>query len=524
MRTLCNKHLPLRSLLLSLLVFATCYTTAVEQVEVEIPMRDGVLLTTHLFIPKDLEKAPPCILIRTPGPLKKKEIHSQMASWGYVVAFQSLRSFSYPKDCPEPYFTDGWGALQDGYDTVEWLGNSSYTNGQVGTFGESANGITQLLLAPTRPKHLKCQFIRVATPTLYQHGVYVGGKLCKHQVENWFAKVAPQAYQSILKNTDYGSFWEGIDASTKTACVQTPAIHIGGWYDIFSQGTLDSFSAWQEKGGTGARGQQKLVMGPWTHWGSNLEKLGEYPVPENAYDLKEPKLIKSWFDYHLKGEFAPEDSSAPVQYYVMGPLDQTPSKGNVWKHAQKWPPKAEERNYYLSKSHKLSTKAPLFSEKKYSYNYDPKNPVPTLGGRNLYLPSGPFNQSKNEKRQDVLVFTSDILKEDTEVTGRIKALIYLSSSAPSADLSITLTDVYPNGQSVLISEGIQNVKVNSNDTLPVEVDLWSTSMVFAKDHQLRMTISGSNYPHFDKNEHEAHNVIHVGTNYPSKITLPVVLD
>ena len=364
----------------------------------------------------------------------------------------------------------------------------------------------------------------MATPTLYHHAAYIGGKLCKHQVENWFAKIAPKAYENILKNTKYSSYWEQIDATKKAEYVKTPAIHIGGWYDIFSQGTLDSFNAWQNHGDEGAKGEQKLVMGPWTHWGSSQELFGEFSFPEASFEFEEQKLIKNWFAYHLKGESKALLNTPPVLYYVMGPLDKTPSKGNQWKSAESWPPASHKQPHYLNKSHSLTTKAPLYSSRKYHYDYEPGNPVPTIGGRNLYLESGPFKQNKNEVREDVLTFTTDVLEGDTEVTGRITARIYFSSSAPSADLALSLTDVYPDGRSVLIAEGIQHVKFDKKEIVPVEVDLWSTSMVFAKDHKIRLSITSSNYPHFDKNPFPSKNNIHVGTKYPSQITLPIILD
>ena len=519
----CKKPL-LRSLLLLSFALSAPLFSESETVKVLIPMRDGVELSTDLHIPKGSEDPLPCILIRTPGPAKQRKIYSLMSNWGYIVAVQSLRSHNYSEEHPEPYIADGWGELQDGYDTIQWLGNSSYTNGKIGTYGASANGITQLLLAPTRPEHLRCQFIQVATPTLYHHAAYVGGKFCKHQVESWFAKIAPKAYQSIVENKSYSPYWEQIDASKKSEYVQTPAIHLGGWYDIFSQGTIDSFDSWQKKGDVGAKGKQKLIMGPWTHWGSSLEHFGEFKLPLEAQEFHENQLIRDWFDAHLKSETEKLNQYPEVLYFVMGPLDQTPSKGNRWKKAHSWPPASHKQKHYLSKGHLLKTKLPAFSSRQYYYEYNPKKPVPTIGGKNLYLQSGPFDQSKNEKRDDVLSFSTHALDNDTEVTGRITATLYLSSTAPTTDLALTLTDVYPNGKSILISEGIQHVKLTGDKICAVDVDLWSTSIVFAKGHRIRVSVTSSNYPHFDKNPNPANNVIHVGSKYPSSITLPIIID
>lgn len=486
-------------------------------------MRDSLTLTTDIYIPKNQQSKLPCILLRSPiNRAKYQPIAENMASWGYAIAVQSLRSHSDTENHPVPYITDAWGELQDGCDTVEWLAQSEYTDGNIGTYGESAMGIVQLLLAPAKPPHLKCQYIQVATPSLYHHAAYIGGKLCKHQVESWFSIVSPKAYESVLDNPEYGPYWERIDAMKMSSQVQTPAIHVGGWYDIFSQGTLDAYSSWQNDGGEGARGKQKLVMGPWTHWRHRPESLGEFPIPKESLTFVESKHVKGWFDAHLKGDLDALDNMPNVSYYVMGPLDQTQSKGNCWKTANSWPPKTKNQINYFSKNKLLKTQQSLFSSNQYKVDYNPQDPLPTVGGRNLYLLSGPFDQSDNEKRDDVISFTSEVLKEDTEVTGRIYAVAYLSSTLPQTDISVFLTDVYPNGQSVLIVEGIQTVKLVPGEIQKVEVDLWSTSQVFAKGHQIRVNISHSNYPHFDKNDQAFQNTIYVGKKYPSHISLPVV--
>lgn len=506
------------SLLLPTLLFAQ-----VTQKTIQVPMRDGLKLETDLYFPGEVEKPLPCILLRTPYSRDhNKEAYSKMAEMGYVIAIQSLRSHTHPEQYPEPYLQDAWGSLRDSYDAIEHLASSEHTNGIVGTFGPSAMGIVQLLAAPTQPPHLKCQFIQVATPSLYHHAAYVGGKLCKHQIESWFAKFAPLAYQHMLEHKQYDAYWEQIDATLKTEDVQVPALHYGGWYDIFSQGTIHSFCSLQENGGEGAKGRQRLVMGPWTHWGMRPETFGEFPYPQNLMSFSEQQCIQSWFDFHLKGDTTALSEEQAVFYYTMGPLDGSFSKGNRWQTAKMWPPKSNLTPYYLTHGKKLTKQMPRFSRREFVYLYDKDNPVPTRGGRNLYLESGPYKQNENEARKDVLVFTTEVLDQDVEVTGHLKAKVFISSSMPTTDVAISLTDVYPDGTSVLIAEGIQEVSLEKNKIQPVEVDLWSTSMVFAKGHRIRVNLAASNYPHFDKNEHSSNNVLHVGQKYPSHILLPEI--
>lgn len=519
---------PLYSLLFTLLFLAPCLLFSdpdLKRMTIQVPMRDGLELQTDLIIPKNLEGPHPCILIRTPYKAHlSNESYANMAHLGYVIAIQSLRSSTYSEDYPEPYMQDAWGALQDGYDTIGYLANSEYTNGKIGMFGASAMGIVQLLTAPSNPPYLKCQFIQMATPSLYHHAAYIGGKFCKHQIESWFAKEAPLAYEHMLQHKEYDAYWEQVDALKKAENVEIPALHYGGWYDIFSQGTLDAFTSWQNEGGEGAKGKQRLIMGPWTHWGTKPKTFGEFPIPDNSLSFSESEVIHSWFDYHLKDNLQALDHHAPILYYAMGPLDGTESKGNQWKSAKNWPPEHQKQMHYFTKSYQLSEKRPLFRKHSYKLKHDPENPVPTIGGRNLYLTSGPYDQSPNESREDVLVFSTDLLEKDTEITGRILANLFVSSSAPSTDVAISLTDVYPDGKSVLIAEGIQNIKCPGNEVVAATVDLWSTSMVFAKGHRIRVNIACSNYPHFDKNAFEADNVIHVGTKHPSHLLLPAILD
>lgn len=522
-----NQRLFLKTLLSTLFFFTPLVASDPTLVHktLSIPMRDGVELATDLYYPENTELPLPCILLRTPVERDRyKDRYAHMAHLGYVIAVQSLRSHSHADQYPEPYLQDAWGPLQDGHDTIEYLAESEYTNGKIGTFGASAMGIVQLLTAPSRPPHLKCQFIQVATPSLYHHAAYVGGKLCKHQIESWFSHVAPKAYEKMLEHKEYGPYWEQIDVTKKVAEITVPGLHYGGWYDIFSQGTLDAYFLLQTEGGEGARGYQKLVMGPWTHWGSHPETFGEFAYPEALASFEEAECIQNWFDYHLKDKKDALSKMPNVLYYTMGPLDGSYSSGNCWKEAQEWPPHSGQKAYYFTKAAELSSKMPIFSQKNYSYAYNTESPVPTIGGRNLYLESGPFNQASNEKRSDVLTFTSPALIKDTEITGRIYSKVFVSSTAPSTDVAITLTDVYPDGSSVIIAEGIQTVEINENQVAEVEVDLWSTSQVFAKGHRIRVNIAASNYPHFEKNPLSSDNTLYVGSKYPSHILLPQVLD
>lgn len=511
-----------------------------------IPMRDGTELPTDLYLPSPQARGLPCILLRSPaGRHVYCKDFAKLAQEGYVVAIQETRSALDPEGKTFPFVSDGWGKLQDGYDTVEWLAQSPYTNGKIGTWGPSALGITQLLMAPARPPHLKCQYILVAAGSIYHHALFPGGQLLKNQAEGWLGLYARdsgvQSY--VCQRPFYNEFWKQLDSLEMAQHVRVPGMHVGGWYDTFLQGTLTSFASRQYQGGEGARGQQKLIIGPWTHLWPLSDQFGDFEVPKVGRNPPVDISPKRWFDHYLKGIPQRLEEVPAVTYYVMGPFDGSPSSGNVWRSSSIWPVPAAETAFYLTSDFRLDTKQPSV-EGKASYQYDPRNVIPTLGGRNLFLESGPKDQRSIENRSDILVFTTDPLTEDVEVTGPISTTLFFKTNQPDTDLVLRLSDVYPDGRSILISEGGYRLGVmcyqteknhsQADQIYEIKIDLWATSIVFAKGHAIRLSVSSSNYPRIEKNmnigllnNHTgkfnlAHNVIYMGEKYPSRLFLPII--
>lgn len=505
---------------------------------VMIPMRDGVELPTDIYLPDPSARNLPCILLRSPGGRHAPNATPFlfMLQFGYAVAIQDTRCALDSIGKTLPYCTDAWGHHQDGYDAVQWLAKSEYTNGSIGTLGASAIGITQLLMAPTAPPALKCQYIGMASANLHADAIFPGGQILKNQVEGWLGLYArdSEVLEYVKGSHSYSSFWNNFNTVAVADRITVPAIHYGGWYDTFLKGTLDGFLSRQHQGGPGAKGTQKLVIGPWTHLWPLVKTLGDFDIPKEGFLPPLDFAPQHWFDYHLKGLSNGVEKLPSVTYYVMGPLDGTPSKGNVWRHAENWPVPAQKTPFYLTYDFTLSDKAPE-TINKLSYHYDPYDPTPTVGGRNLFLEAGPKDQRSLEKREDVLVFTSPILESDLEVTGHILAEIYLSSNRSETDLAVRLTDVYPDGRSILIADGLTRTfrqpESMVGEPQRVEVDLWDTSTVFAKGHRIRISISSANYPRFEKNLNggsaplTAENSIHFGgENAASVIFLPIVAE
>lgn len=519
-----------------LTVFCIVATLQVHATELKpdltlmVPMSDGTELPTDIYLPTPDAKGLPCILLRGPSGrhhVASATVFAPLAKAGYVVAIQDTRAAADTEGKTLPFFSDGWHKFQDGYDAVEWLAKNELTNGSVGTLGISNMGITQILLAPTAPPSLKCQYIGVAASSLYHHAIYPGGKLLKNQVEGWLSYYArnPAVLQFVIEKPHYDEFWEDFNSVKVANQVNVPAIHQGGWYDIFLQGTLDAFVARQEEGGPGAKGKQKLLIGPWVHMYPSTMRLGEYEVPLQGRAPPLDLSPKSWFDHHLKGMANKIEESPAVTYYVMGPFDGSSSSGNVWRTASSWPIPRQDTPFYLTADHQLIEGKVPSKEESLTYIHDPQNLVPTLGGRNLFLDAGPVDQRPIENRKDVLVFTTPPLAEDLEVTGPMKMKLRFECEHPDTDVAVRLTDVYPDGRSLLISDGIHRAHNRETHCDEVEVDLWSTSMVFAKGHRIRVIIAGSNYPRFEKNDSSSTPVthkLHMGGNQPSRLILPLV--
>lgn len=516
---------------------------AIEKQTFMVPMRDGVRLATDVYLPEG--RGPfPTILIRTPYNKNALAfIGEDGKRRGYAMVIQDTRGRFASEGTNLPFETDA----RDGYDTVEWLVKQPWCNGKIGTWGGSALGITQLLLASTGTNRLSAQHITVGAPSMYFDGAYPGGEFRKSMVEDWLriTQFNPDALKIWRRHSTFDVYWKNIDISDKYSKVNCPAVHIGGWYDIFIQGTINAFLGYQTQGGPKARGKQKLVIGPWTH-SVFQEKAGELTFP-NAKNpptrYHDPWL---WFDHYLKGIDNGVDREPSVTYYVMGDVSDPNAPGNEWRTADTWPPvKADLTPLYLYPNKKLSWEKPA-KRGKFTYLYDPKNPVPTVGGYQLTIPAGPMDQRKIEEREDVLVFTSDPLGEPLEITGRVKVILYASSDAPDTDFLARLCDVYPDGRSFNICEGIIRACFREGFTQPkwlqkgkvyrFEIDLWSTSIVINKGHRIRLHITSSSFPGFEANPNTgnlvyqkdkstiAENTIHIDAQHPSYILLPIVKD
>jgi len=502
----------------------------VEESGVKIPMRDGTVLDAMVWRPAAPGRYP-VLVERVAYELvgRARANGDFYARHGYAVVAQSVRGCH----ASDGQFTlmqdDGWGERQDGYDTIEWAASQPWSSGQVGMFDGSYSGSTQYMLAPTRPPHLRALFVRQSTGDFYHDWVYRGGAFLHGFSRRWTAGsvLAPQLgrragllseestrqcieqalaeeeravwslphaswppmegladwYWDLLDHPEDGPYWHPVTMSRMVAEVDTPILHLGSWYDVFLGGTLRAYTGIRAHGRTAAaREAQRLIVGPWIHSPANLSRrvTGELDFgPEAVFDLHGWRL--RWYDHWLKGVENGVMDGPPVRVFLMGT--------NRWLGFQAWPPAdITYRPLHLASGPesghgRLTFEPPPTDDAPDSYTYDPAEPVPsTVAG----LQTGPTDQRPIEDR--VLVYTSEVLTENLHVVGPVTAVLYAASSAPDTDWVVRLCDVWPDGRSTTVCDGILRARYRESFERPTllepgqvyrfEVDLRATAQTF----------------------------------------------
>ncbi len=507
--------------------------------EVLVPARDGVELATSIYLPPESLPPWPCVLARTP--YNKDGNRGQARDFvgrGYAFVAQDCRGKFKSKGKYDPFRNDHL----DGYDAVEWIARQPWSNGRVGMIGGSALGITSHLAATQAPPHLLCAYVIVAESSARTDTVYSGGVYRKELNDGWLtAQGALFAIGESVRNPPSSPHWDWREMKSFHRRIRIPIYEVGGWFDIFTQGSIDSFTGLQANGAGLAAGNQKLVMGPWAHGAVG----GRLKFPrDRAGELMNGPDVYRWFDRWLKDERNGIEREPPVRYYVLGDPESPGAPGNEWRAADSWPPPARATSYFLRPGRGLSLDPPTGGETSTVYAYDPKNPVPTKGGGNLILGGkGPMDQREIGEREDYLRFATEPLAEPLEIAGRIYADLYVESDAPDTDFTAKLVDVYPDGYEALLADGIIRVRyregldkevfLKPGDVVPVRIDLWSTAVVFNKGHRIAIHVSSSNDPRFDPNPNTgkptradaetrtARNTVHHDAAHPSRALLPV---
>ena len=528
--------------IVSTLLAASSYAAPTQTVMV--PMRDGVKLATDVYLPAG-EGSWPAIVARTPYGKGGVEAWAMQANLrGYALVSQDFRGRFDSEGVDYPVFLHGgWGEHQDGYDTVEWIAAQDWCNGKVGGIGLSALGIDLNMMAPSNPPHLVCQYVVVAFSSMYHQVVYQGGAFRKSLWVDWLSQnqFGPESLSMSREHPNYDDYWKQFNCESVADRVNVPILFLGGWYDIFNAGTVNSFVTINNNGGEGARGKCRLVMEAYGHGRSDELVFPDTERPKSA----DVANWLDWFDIWMKNDGEGIDEIPNVQYFVLCDPDDPEKPGNVWRSAEDWPVPAEMEQAYFHTDGTLQLGPPGEPEASISYEYDPKNPVPTIGGANLTIKAGPRDQRPVEDRPDVLIFTSEELSDPVEITGPVKVKLWASSTAVDTDFTAKLCDVYPDGRSIIVADGIIRARhrnsleksemMEPGKVYEFEIDLWNTSMVFSKGHRIRVAISSSNSPRFEPNPNTgklsgmddeaktATNTIYLDAEHPSHILAPVVL-
>jgi putative CocE/NonD family hydrolase len=547
--------------------------------EKNVPMktRDGVTLMADIVRP-DRSGRFPVLLSRTPYNKKGTDDPN-----GPTYLFARHGYISITQDCRGRFQSEGeydtiFQEIADGYDAVEWAARLPWSNGRVGTTGQSYLGLTQYMIACNDPMPPSLQVMAPVSASSDYHASWIyhtGGaamwgwmapyaifkglntlkragradllEKVKEYVEGaefpimrqtpwglnaftpltseWYRHLPIKDWGALLKETapyfaehvkhaDDGEYWYRANVNRHAASVTVPMLHVTSWYDIFGEGGPSAYRSIKAHSRFAkARDGQRLIIGPWGH-------LLPYNVPSSRgtgdidfgpaalIDLNETLL--RWFDYWLKDIDSGIIDEPPVTVFTLGT--------NRWQNLADWPPpKMRQVPYFLHGAKganslrgdgTLSTVPPT-GEPPDHYVYDPKDPVPSLGGNNLTIDIGVQDQRPVEERNDVLVYTSEVLEQPLEITGPVSVTLWAASSAVDTDFTAKLVDVRPDGYAQNLADGMIRARYRESASAPrlmeagqpyqFTIDLWATSNVFLPGHRIRVEISSSNFPHFDAN-------------------------
>ncbi|MCS5592729.1 MAG: CocE/NonD family hydrolase [Gammaproteobacteria bacterium] len=527
---------------------------------------DGVFLSADVYRPSGLEKAP-TILIRIPynrsfeNDIKVSMISRYFAGRGYVTVLQSARGRAKSGGIFYPLKHE----KADGFETLDWLKQQDWYDGRLGMWGASAYAQTEWVLADEETD-IDVFFIQIAS-TQFKELFHVNGAFALETALFWtirneepdptevkgprFEKglntlpisqaddvgfVDTDYYNDWLANGLDSDYWGIIDGENRAKNISAPVLFLGGWYDPFLASQMRDYHAVINEAKPEIAKETRLIIGPWAH--PNAVKT---PDMKEEIEYRASVVIPAipWFDYHLG--LSDTLDMPKVRLFVMG--------DNDWRNESEWPiARAQQTTYYLNSNGRansatgdgvLSLKMTSELTPMDAYNYDPNNPVPTAGGSLLGNRAGMKKQNELEKRQDVLVYSSDVLSERIEVTGEIIVELYVSTDAPSTDFTAKLVDVYPDGNAYNLTSTIlrRSYSQGASDVDKVHkiiLRLPPTSNAFHKGHTIRLEISSSDFPHFDRNANTgrefdsaensriAKQKIYHSAQYPSRIVLPII--
>ena len=538
-----------------------------------VPMRDGVKLATDVYLPEG-EGLFPVILTRMPYGKREPYCYMPLIGefWtkkGYAFVVQDVRGKWGSEGVFEP--NSKKNESSDGYDTIEWIVKQTWSNRRVGMWGESYYGFTTYagavsqhpLLVCIAPGDIaldryQCTFRNGALQlnTVGMWAIYMMAREYQDtmNIDLWHLPLAEMAnaagipsdyFDQIIANPVHGKFWEEHGLLEGYEKIRIPVLHWSGWYDCFLGPMIED---WFELGRRNlSAGHNHLFIGPWDHEATadKLHRVGCIKVGEETAE-HHWDTYQAFFDHYLMGLSNGFDSPPPVHIFVLG--------DNVWRDEQEWPlARTRFTKFYLHSNGKADTlnddgilsKTTPGAEQADTYVYDPMNPVADTLDIDCYSIAGQMgDRSEIEVRQDVLVYSTEELDSDMEITGPIKANLFAASSAVDTDFTVTLVDVFEGGYANLIQDGIIRASYRDSDLEPspiapgkvyeYTIDLWATSYVVKKGHRFRVEVSSSCFNRYDRNTNTgepfgkatgtvpAKQTVFHSREYPSHITLPII--
>lgn len=509
--------------------------------EVRIPMRDGVTLAADIYRPAG-DGRYPVILTRTPyGRTGDAQVRAgrYFAARGFVYVAQDVRGRGDSDGEWRPYRNEG----RDGYDTIEWCAAQAWSTGRVGTIGQSYTGYNQWLAAVEQPPHLAAMVV-LATMTDPMGDVWISGPggLPSPTMISWYHLTAGRAMQNlravdwerlnwhlplltmdsaagrpnprwrdIITHARLDQWWDPTRYQNRLERVQVPVLHISGWYDDAQRATPMNFSGMRARGAPGARDRQRMVIGPWPHAINSASRLGEVDFgPEALIDLQ--GLEREWFERWLRpGAGSPAaDTAPPVRLFLMG--------ANRWMDAADWPvPGTRPTRYYLRSGGRANSLhgdgrlalEPPGAEPPDRYRYDPAHPTPFLTEPSFAQLGAAEDYRPVERRDDVLVYTSEPFREATAICGPLRATLFAASTARDTDFMVKVLDVWPGGYAQRLNDGMVRARFRHGMERPeliepgrvyrYEIDAWNTCQLFRPGHRVRVEVASSAFPKFDRN-------------------------
>ncbi len=522
------------------------------RVERDVPMTtsDSIRLYSTVYHPMRLPHTP-TLLVRAPLPTDLKTrvfidlIGRYWAEHGYTVVVQRSRGCPPSEGMLDPLRSE----RRDGKETLDWLSRQSWFNGKIGTWGGSAFGYSQWALADRTDPSVSAMMIYESASDPYQM-FYPGGAFSLSSALFWALrtelaempgqKILEKGFESMtaveaddhaLRNIPYfddwathrekDGYWKGLDMSGHLRDLRGPVLMLAGWFDPFLSAQLKDYAELRTHANKEVVKASRLILGPWGH-AQSIKLPGGYQPRGFRFETLANSL--DWFDSFLQPASPVGSGMSPVRLFVMGK--------NIWRDESEWPlARAREVRYFLnSDGHanglagkgRLEIQAPSGERVSDNYVHDPGDPIPTLGGAVIGHGSAVLAQNAAQARQDVLVYSSPALDKDLEATGPLSVVLQVQASSASADFVAKLTDVYPDGTAYLVSDGVLRSRF-SKGTKKITIEMWPTSYVFMAGHKLRLEISSSDYPRFDRNPMEKMDlaVVH-GRSTLSYLILPVI--